>query len=127
MVDDPLEHSRETRHLLNSHIQLTQLKLDQLNTTMEAKHNSQSAKLDQMYSALKWAGGLIISLILTVLGWSLIQQINANEAAKKDMQQQIDLLKAQEAERLRYRDEIISLLSPRTTETPDAPVGSREK
>lgn len=111
MSEDALQHSRETRHLLNTHIDVTRVKLDALQTSTETQHRAQTeaaneryaqlnANIARMESVMKWAGGVIISLILTVLGWALVQQINANESQKRDLQQQLDLLKAQQAQRL---------------------------
>lgn len=110
MVEDSLEHSRETRHLLNNHIQITQIKLDGLEKSGQERHDllvdagnvrhaTVVANLARLENALKWAGSIIISLMLTVLGWAVVQQINANEAQKKDMQQQLELLQAQEIQR----------------------------
>lgn len=141
MTDEPLEHVRETRHLLNNHIQITQMqleniqtkmderrlsqdeKLDSLSKLMEQRHAQQDANVKELTSTLKWAGGLIVSLVLAVLGWSLVQQYNANESTKTDLQQQLNLLKSQEAERNRFRDEIRTQLTPGATETPSASGG----
>jgi hypothetical protein len=89
--EDSLNHSRATREMLNLHIQKTELQLDQVTSLVR-----------MVVSILKWAGGLIVSLLLTVLGWSVVQQFNANEAQKHDLQRQIQLLSAQrEVEALR--------------------------
>lgn len=110
MSEDPLDHSRETRHLLNNHIQVTKITLENLERTgkdrhdtlvasANSRHSAVLANIARLESALKWAGGIIVSLTLTVLGWALLQQFNANEAQKKDLQQQLDLLRAQQIER----------------------------
>jgi hypothetical protein len=112
MTEEALEHSRETRHLLNNHIQITQYKLESLEKAGEERHDVLTGMVTRLESALKWAGGLLISLILTVLGWSLLQQVNANESQKKDVQQQLDLMKAAEIQRL------AGLAQPRAAETP---------
>jgi hypothetical protein len=101
MADEGLDHSRETRHLLNNHIQVTGLKLETMEREGKLRHQAVVDVIARLESALKWAGGIIVSLTLTVLGWALLQQINANEAQKKDMQQQLDLLRAQAAQQLR--------------------------
>lgn len=138
MGDDGSQYSHETRHLLNNHIQITQIKLDNLDKTgadrhaalvdvVETKHSVMEAAVNKLESALKWAGGLIVSLMLTVLGWALVQQINANEAQKKDMQQQLDLLKAQEAQRMQYRQEVLSRLpAPGAPQPADTAVSDRQ-
>jgi len=84
MVEDAVAHSRETRQLLDNHVSLTEVKL----TNMEKS-------IGRIESALKWAGGLIVSLLLTVLGWAVIQQINANESQKNELRQQQILLQQQ--------------------------------
>jgi hypothetical protein len=84
MFEDAVVHSRETRQLLDNHVSLTEVKL----TNMEKS-------ISRIESALKWAGGLIVSLLLTVLGWAVIQQINANESQKNELRQQQILLQQQ--------------------------------
>lgn len=141
MTGEPLEHLRETRHLLNNHIQITQMqlqtieqkmddrrlqqdqKLDNMAVLMEQRHAQHADKITELTSSLKWAAGLVVSLVLAVLGWSLVQQYNANEATKNDLQQQVNLLKAQEAERNRFRDEIRSQLAPGAAQAPSASGG----
>ncbi|MGN6819309.1 MAG: hypothetical protein ACTHJR_11635 [Sphingomonas sp.] len=54
--------------------------------------------LDRVEGIIKWAGGLIVTLIISVLGWALVQQWNANEAQKRDLQQKIEMM--QEAQRV---------------------------
>ena len=114
MVEDPIQFSHETRHLLKNHIQVTDIKLDNLEKAGVERHDSMVKSQNERHqavlnmiarleSALKWAGGLVVSLTLAVLGWALMQQVNANEAQKKDMQQQLDLLRAQTAERERLQ------------------------
>lgn len=105
-----MEHSRETRHLLNNHIQITQIKLDNLDKDGQARHESLGASFNKLESALKWAGGLVVSLMLTVLGWAVMQQINSNETTKKEMAQQIQMLQQQEQARVATRSEILSRL-----------------
>lgn len=85
MVEDAVSHSRETRQLLDNHVDLTEVKL----TNMEKS-------IARIESALKWAGGLIVSLLLTVLGWAVVQQINANESQKNELRQQVLLLQQQQ-------------------------------
>lgn len=94
---------------------------------IDTTHTETNTKIDKIESAIKWAGGLIVSLVLTVLGWAVIQQINANESQKKEMQQQIELLKQQEATRAQARAEILSRLPPRAAEATDAADGVVER
>lgn len=99
--EDALDHSRETRHMLNNHIMVTKLEMKNLGDAV-----------GRLESAIKWAGGLVVSLILGVLGWAVLQQINTNETQKREMQQQINLLKEQEAARNESREAIMSRLPP---------------
>jgi hypothetical protein len=85
MVEEAVAHSRETRQLLNTHVSLTEVKLTNLETSI--------ARIE---SAMKWAGGLIITLLISVLGWAVVQQINANEAQNRELRQQMILLQQQQ-------------------------------
>jgi len=96
----------QVRHDLANHKMITEIKLDNvLKVVAELK------------SQLKWAGGLIVMLFISTLTWSLTQQYNANEAQKKDMQQQLDMLREQERARNASRAEIMSRLPPGGPET----------
>jgi len=77
-------------------VEVTEVKLDGLNTKMDTHHKENNEKFDRLESILKWAGGLIVMLFISTLTWSLAQQYNANEAQKKDMQQQIQLMQEQQ-------------------------------
>lgn len=90
-------------------------KIDTKTVETNTKIDGTNSKIDEIKSALKWAGGLIVSLILTVLGWAVAQQLNSNEAQKKDMQQQIQLLQQQERARVDARNEILSRLPSATS------------
>jgi hypothetical protein len=85
---------RDVKHALNNHVQTTEIYRKQTLEKMDSNHESVSEKIDQIQSGLKWAGTLIITLLLSVLGWSVLQQINANEAQKAELQNQIELLRA---------------------------------
>jgi cytoskeletal protein RodZ len=95
-----------------------------IHNKIDTTHTETNGKIDKLESGLKWAGGLVVSLILSVLGWAVLQQINANEAQKKDMAQQIQLLQSQERARVEARSEILSRLPPGTPE-PAEPTGGR--
>lgn len=128
--NDPLSHSRETRHQLNNHIQITDYKLDglakrhdelakkiddkndELALKVEEKHTAVLSVIGELKSILKWAGGLVVMLFISTLTWSLAQQYSANEAQKKDMQQQLDILREQERARNASRADILSRLPP---------------
>ena len=71
---------RDVKHSLNNHVHTTDIYRKAMTDKMEDNHKEVSDKVDQLLSGLKWAGGLIVSLLLSVLGWSVLQQINANEA-----------------------------------------------
>ena len=77
--------SAEHRHGLINTKQIFQIKLDQVVTS-----------LDELKNILKWAGGLIVTLMISFMSWSALQQYNANETQKRDLQQQITLIKSQE-------------------------------
>jgi len=69
-------------------------------TNFEEKHATLTTALTKIESLMKWAGSLIVSLILGVLGWSLLQQVQNNEQQKRDLQSQIKLLEEQDRTRL---------------------------
>lgn len=92
------KHEREiaaNAHDLKNHRQVLDIKLDTLTTNVT-----------ELKNALKWAGGLIISLMLSFMAWAALQQFNANETTKRDLQEQVNLLKNQEKAALE-RDQIL--------------------
>lgn len=128
------EYARETRHMLNNHMQVTGIKLDQLGKNVDARHEALTTLLEEkietvtgatkrLEGALKWAGGLIISVMIAVMGWSFVQQVNANEATKTELAHQVDLLKTQEQARVQYREEVLSRLPAGAAQTGDATNG----
>lgn len=60
---------------------------------------------ETILAILKWAGGLVVSLFLTCLGWLVLNTLSANDQAKKDMQTQIELLRQQESNRVAAREQ----------------------
>lgn len=114
------DKASDATHAIANFRAVTEVELRLINTKIETTHNETNEKIDKIESAIKWAGGLIVSLMLTVLGWAVVQQLNANEATKKDMSQQIKILEQQEAARAATRAEILSRLpEPRTAEAAD--------
>lgn len=101
------------RHDLANHKMVTDIKLDGLVKLVA-----------ELKSQLKWAGGLIVMLFISTLTWSLNQQYNANESQKKDMQQQLVILREQERARNASRAEILSRLPAGTTQSTDPSVGA---
>jgi len=143
---DPMLHSRETRHELKNYMQITDYKLDglgkktdelvkkidekndELATKVEEKHKAVLGVIGELKSILKWAGGLVVMLFISTLTWSLAQQYNANESQKKDMQQQLDILREQERARNASRADILSRLpAPGTAQPAAAPSGAAKE
>jgi len=142
---DPMLHSRETRHQLVNYMQITDYKLDglgkkhddlakkiddkndELATKVEEKHQAVLTVIGELKSILKWAGGLVVMLFISTLTWSLAQQYSANEAQKKDMQQQLDILREQERARNASRADILSRLPAPGTPEAAAPAGGVTK
>lgn len=77
------------------------------------RYKNINASIAELKAIVKWAGGLIISLIITVLGWSLVQQLNANEAQKKWMADQIILLQQRAADSVPTQPSAPAALPPR--------------
>jgi len=50
---------------------------------------------DEIKGILKWAGGILFSIILTLLGFLATQQFNANDQARKSAEIKIDMLERQ--------------------------------
>lgn len=121
------DSARDAVHDIANFRAVTEVRLTQLDKKIDETHKETNEKIDKIESAIKWAGGLIVSLVLSVLGWAVLQQINANESQKKEMAQQIELLKQQEAVRAQTRTEILSRLPPRTAETAGATDGVVER
>ena len=106
------DRASQTEHALNNHKMVTDLKLTAIAETV-----------DEMKAQQKWFIGLVVMLFISTLTWSLAQQYNANEAQKKDMQQQLELLKEQERARNSTRSEILSRLPPGGSEAAGAASG----
>lgn len=88
----------ENRHKINNLVMVTDLKLEKI-----------SGDITELKNALKWAGGLIISLMLSFMAWAALQQYNANETQKRELQEQVKLLQSQEqaqADRARILQEL---------------------
>lgn len=107
--------AREALHATNNHVMVTDLRLKAIADTV-----------GEMKAQQKWFIGIVVMLFISTLTWSLAQQYSANEAQKKDMAQQIELLKEQERARNATRSEILNRLPPGTSESADAPVGVRQ-
>lgn len=112
---NPLIHSRETRLLLETHVATTALRLDQLVQTNAASIQAVKEQMTRFEQVLKYVGGLMISLILSVLAWSLTQQYSANEAQQRTNQQQIELL--QERERSAQLEQQLNQSDPSGTQS----------
>jgi hypothetical protein len=83
----------DNRHNINNTKQIFEIRLGQVVSSIE-----------ELKNILKWAGGLIVTLMISFMSWSALQQYNANEAQKRDLQHQITLIKSQEtAEQDRQR------------------------
>ena len=97
-IDSAHDQVSENRHKLNNLEMTINIRLDQL-----------KAEFQDLRNILKWAGGLIVSLMISFMGWALLQQFNANETAKADLQRQVELLEqAQENERrLRNQERVL--------------------
>lgn len=55
----------------------------------DERHTLLQKDITDLNTTVKSIGGILISLILGVLAWSLAQQYNANEAQKKALSDQI--------------------------------------
>lgn len=116
------DKASEALHAVRNLAMTTEGEFRLVNQKLDVTHSITNTKIERVESAIKWAGGLIISLMLTVLGWSVLQQINANESQKKEMAQQIELLRQQEATRNATRAEILSRLPPSGAQAADPAV-----
>jgi len=102
----------EIRHDLANHQQKVEYQFKLLDQSGEARHNKLAESFAELKNMLKWAGGLVVSIMLSFMAWALLQQYNSNETQKKDLQTQLNLLKSQEQERTQYRQEVLSRLPP---------------
>jgi cytoskeletal protein RodZ len=74
----------EVRHDLRNHKMVSELVVKGVDK-----------KIDTLISLLKWVGTLIVTSVLGVLAWSLVQQWNANEAQRQNIEEQVRLIQAQ--------------------------------
>lgn len=74
------------------------VKLQEREKLHDERHAGLEKSIAELRSILVKVGGFIISLIISVLGWSLLQQYNANETQRVALQEQVHTLQ-QAAER----------------------------
>lgn len=82
------QHDREIaeqRHELKNAKTVFELKLQQVVNS-----------LDELKRIMKWAGGMIVTLMISFMSWSALQQYNSNERQKDELAQQIRLIQNQE-------------------------------
>lgn len=120
LLDETRTKVTDIRHDLANHEQKVQYQLQLLDQGSEARHNKLAENFGELKNALKWASGLIVSIMLSFMGWAVLQQYNANETTKKDIQTQLNLLKEQDRQRVEYRQEVLARLPPSAAETADA-------
>jgi hypothetical protein len=114
------KHEREiadNRHNINGNQALVDIRLKQVATS-----------IDELKNILKWAGGLVITLMISFMSWSALQQYNANESQKEDLKQQIELIKNTEQadkDRAAILDQLRKDLGASGTITTDPPSGGR--
>jgi hypothetical protein len=72
-------------------------KLTEREKLHDERHDALRLSVLEIKNMLKWVGGVLITLILSVLGWSLVQQYNANEAQLKSVKDQVTVLEAARA------------------------------
>lgn len=123
------DKANEAAHSLANHIQITGIKLDNLDKKIVETHAESKAQAEEIKSILKWAGGLILMLFLSTMTWSLSQQYTANEATKKDLTAQVELLKesgrSQAAARADRQIILEKLGAPGATEASSTTVSGR--
>lgn len=123
---------RDVRHELAGHVATTDIEFRNLRNSMDtnhtivtdkvdANHKAVTEKVEEIRKAILWAGGLIVSIMLSVLGWAVLQQFNANESQKQDLQQQIELLRQGEAARaLEQENQRLSAAAAESQSTSDS-------
>lgn len=82
------QHDREIaeqRHALKNSNSVFEIKLQQVVTS-----------LAELKRVMQWAGGLIVTLMISFMSWSALQQYNTNERQKDELAQQIRLIQSQE-------------------------------
>jgi DNA repair exonuclease SbcCD ATPase subunit len=73
----------DNRHAINNNQTVFDIRLGQI-----------SKSIEELKNILKWAGGLIVTLMISFMSWSALQQYNANETQKRDLQNQVELLRS---------------------------------
>lgn len=70
-------------------------KLDEREKLHDERNAAIIQSIKEIKSILTWVGGTMITMILSVLAWSLLQQYNANEAQQRALQEQVYTLQHQ--------------------------------
>jgi len=130
-VDDLHNDLQETktkvadiRHDLANHQQKVEYQFQLMEQGNVSRHQKLAEIVGEMKNMLKWAGGLVVSIMLSFMAWALLQQYNSNESQKKELQTQLNLLKEQDRQRVEYRQEVLSRLPPSASETPHTTAGN---
>lgn len=121
------DNASEALHMVKNHIQVTGIKLDNLDVKIDRTHDDLVDRQSRIEAILKYAGGLIIALFISTLTWSLTQQYNNNEAVKSDLKAQIALVQEQKRNSgvaQADRAEILSRLPPASAATSTDPTVS---
>lgn len=124
-LEDTRQKVGDVRHDLANHQQKVEYQLQLLDQAGEARHTKLAENFNELKNVLKWAGGLVVSIMLSFMAWALLQQYNSNESQKKELQTQLNLLKEQDRARAEYRAEVLSRLPPGATETADPSLRER--
>lgn len=125
ILDETRQKVVDVRHDLANHQQKVEYQLQLLDQGSEARHKSLAENFGELKGQLKWVGGLVVSLIMSAMGWMLLQQNASNETQKKDLQTQVKLLQEQDRARIEYRQEVLARLPPSAPESTDAASGRR--
>lgn len=106
MSDDPaglkaLLLSNVTDQALRSHEELCAERYNTINT-----------KIEKLESIMKWFGGLVVTAVISVLAWSINQQLETGKAQRDAAAAKIELLQKQVNESNAARKQVLEHLMP---------------
>ncbi len=115
----------EVSHKLANEAQKNEYQFKLLDQSGADRHEKLADSFAELKKFLTWAGGLIFSIMLSFMGWAVLQQYSSNESQKRDLQTQLNLLKEQDRSRAQYREEVLSRLPPGGSEATLTTEGGR--
>ena len=92
---EALNLSKQNERDIEKHEDLCAERYANINITMAAIEQRADKGFTEIKGILKWAGGTLFAIIISLLGFLATQQFNANDSARRQAESKIELLERQ--------------------------------